>query len=147
MGDLKKYSALPETNTPIVEMFWVAEYNNGKALPQFNPFTGEENSFSKVDHKSVIRFWWLPISYKMSFMFKNTRHNPKLKSHHINLKGSKGFVARRVAITVSKGFRVTRIKCYVLGIENGPRVEIYPNGAVVNVLTPSRGESQDILHS
>lgn len=139
---------------PIVEMFWVAEYNNGQALPQFDPFLNKENSYAEVDHKNVLRFWWLPISPKMAQQFPGTRYNPLLKRHAVEVKGSKGFVARRMKLALTtggKGGRFARlpvheIKCYVIGIEGGPRQEIYPDGKVISKLVPDRGESQDLLH-
>jgi hypothetical protein len=38
------------------------------------------------------------------------------------------------------------IKCYVLGIEGGPRIEIYPDGTVINKANPTDGETQELLH-
>ena len=133
---------------PIIEMFWVAEYNNGQALSQFDPFVGAENSYSRVDHKNVLRFWWMPITPKMAQQFPGTRHNPLLKRHAMDLNGSKGFVVRRVNIVLNVGGQgiVHKVKCYVLGIEGGPRREIYPDGSVINREAPNAGETQELLH-
>ena len=134
---------------PIVEMYWVAEYNNGRALPQFDPFSGKENQFSQVDHKNVLRFWWLPITLKMSMRFPNTRYNPRLRQHGVGLNGSKGFVTRRTQVTLGSGNEPPKpvVKCYILGIEGGPRQEIYPDGSVISKKWPDGvGESQDLLH-
>lgn len=147
---------------PIVEMFWVAEYNNGSALPEYNEFMGKVNSFSHVDHKNVLRFWWLPITPKMTTIFPNTRYNPRLCRHAVDLNGSKGFVARRMQFQVQIGKKKeteaerikrllsnppVRVKCYVLGIEGGPRREIYPDGTVINKEHPDHvKESQALLH-
>jgi hypothetical protein len=132
----------------IVEMFWVADYG-GDALPQFNPETGLENSFSQVDHRKVKRFWWLPITSEMEKHFPNTRFNPLLKNHGVDLNGSKGFVTRRTEISIRKDGRppVTKVRCYVIGIEGGPRQEIYPDGTVISKALPeSERETQDLLH-
>jgi len=132
---------------PIVEMYWVAEYNNGQALPQFDPFTGVENSFGQVDHKNVIRFWWLPITLDMAERFPGTRYNPLLKRHGVDLNGSRGFVTRRNEVRFEdRKIAVNRVKCYIIGIEGGPRQEIYPSGEVINKEWPDEGASQDILH-
>jgi len=138
----------PTLNKPIVEMFWVAEYNNGQALPQFDPFARIENSYSKVDHKNVLRFWWIPITPKMASLFPGTRHNPLLKRHAVDIKGSKGFVTRRMNITLSTGEQgvVHKVKCYILGIEGGPRREIYPDGSIIDKEHPDDGETQELLH-
>jgi hypothetical protein len=152
----------------ITEMFWVAEYNNGQALPELDPFTGKVNSFSQVDHKKTIRFWWIPITADMAAKFPYTRVNPRFftkdgkpNRHWVDLKGSKGFVARRMVVefqmgkptglsTVEQLKKLTappkRVKCYVIGIEGGPRQEIYPDGHEVNKPWPDKGETQDILH-
>lgn len=142
---------LPILGRPIIEMFWVAEYNNGQALPQYDPFNNRENSYAKVDHKNVLRFWWLPITPKMAQQFPGTRYNLRLVRHAVEVKGSKGFVARRIRLKLTTGGNgrkspVHEIKCYVLGIEGGPRQEIYPDGKVINKSEPDKGESQDLLH-
>jgi len=133
---------------PIIEMFWVAEYKDGQALPQLDPFTRKENSFSQVNHKKVKRFWWIPITPSMTQIFPFTRYNPRLVRHAVDLNGAKGFVARRTTISLSTGVPIPQlsIKCYVLGIEGGPRQEIYPDGVVINKEYPADGETQDLLH-
>lgn len=135
---------------PIVEMFWVAEYNNNRALPEYDEFTGQVNSFSHVNHRDVLRFWWLPVTPRMTQMFPNLRVNPLLKRHAVELNGSKGYVARRMEIKLGlwSNFFIPRrrVKCYVLGIEGGPRIEIYPDGTVIGKEYPERGETQELLH-
>lgn len=146
----------------ITEMFWVAEMNNNRALPEYDEFTGRTNSFKQVDHKNVLRFWWLPITPKMTSIFPNTRYNPLLVRHAVGVKkGYKGYVARRMQFRMTLGKRketpaekikrllkypMVSVKCYVLGIENGPRCEIYPDGRVINYEVPNRGETQSLLH-
>jgi hypothetical protein len=142
---------MPLIGRPVVEMFWVAEYTNGQALSQYDPFLNKENSYAEVDHKNVLRFWWLPITPKMTRQFPGTRYNPCLVRHAVEVKGSKGFVARRVNVKLATGGNggkpiIHKIKCYVLGIEGGPRREIYPDGRVISKLEPDKGESQDLLH-
>jgi hypothetical protein len=56
---------------PIIEMFWVAEYFDGQALPQYDPYSGRENPYSQVNHKKVKRFLWLPITPKMAQSSRN----------------------------------------------------------------------------
>lgn len=143
---LETVACLPVMGKPIVEMFWVAEYNNGQALPQYDTFSGRENKYEWIDHKNVIRFWWIPITPKMAQQFPNTRFNPRLRRYAVELNGSKGFVARRCNLRIGTGGMRHWIKCYVLGIEGGPRREIYPDGTVKNIAVPRRGETQDLLH-
>lgn len=157
---------------PILEMFWVAEMDNGQALTQFafdhfnNKFTEIENKFGFVNWKKTIRLWWMPITPRMMLEIPGTRHNPLLKRHCVELKGSKGFVTRRTIFQLNPvetrnrevlsgiwdiGFKPSpipaqRVKCYVLGIEGGPRREIYPDGTVKDLEWPTEGETQDILH-
>jgi hypothetical protein len=133
------------------EMFWVVEYNNNQALPEYDEFTGKVNRFAEVDHKNILRLWWLPITPRMATIFPDTRVNPRLRRHAVELKGSKGFIARRIQIQLGLGSHATlspqRIKCYVLGIEGGPRREVYPDGTVINKPYPDHiKESQSLLH-
>lgn len=146
---------------PVIEMFWVAEYKNGSALPEYDESTGKVNSFSHVNHKDVLRFWWLPITPRMTQIFPSTRYNPLLRRHAVDLNGSKGFVARRIQVQIEMGKRKEtdaerikrllanpplKVKCYVLGIEGGPRREIYPDGSIINKEYPDKGESQGLLY-
>jgi len=144
---------------PIREMYWAAEYNNGQALPELDPTTGLTNRYEWVDHKSAIRLWWLPITPAMARQFPGTRHNPRLQRHAVELHGAKGFVARRTQFELSMGKEPplekarrllasppVKVQCYVLGIEGGPRREIYPDGRVVSKEWPDKGETQVLLH-
>lgn len=144
--NLEIKASLPVIGRPVVEMFWVAEYNDGQALPQYDPFLNRENRYGEVDHKNVIHFWWIPITPKMALQFPGTRYNPLLCRHAVELNGSKGFVTRRTRLSIGTGGMRHKIKCYVLGIERGPRQEIYPDGTVKNIAVPSKGETQDALH-
>ena len=144
----------PVIGRPIIEMFWIVEYNNGQALTQFDPWTGLENSFSHVDHKNVIRLHWRPITPDMAKLFPGTRYNPLLKPYVIETRGAKGFVARRTKITLILGgngktarpVRKHFVAFYVIGLEGGERWHIFPDGHVEYKPQPEWGESQDILH-
>lgn len=136
-------------NRPIIEMFWCAEYNDGTALPQLDPINRVENSFGQVNHKRVKRFWWIPITPKMTQIFPGTRFNPLLRRCFVELDGSKGFVARRTSVEISTKSLVQpkqKVVCYVLGIEGGPRREVYPDGKIIDKEWPTSGETQDLLH-
>lgn len=132
---------------PIVEMFWCAEMNNGTYLAEYDMLTRKINRFEQVDHKNVLRFWWIPVTPDMDF--PGLRVNPRLKRCGMDLNGSKGFVSRRCKLELPLGGVVINhvVKCYVIGIEGGPRVELYPDGSVIRLKDPrTRGETQDVLH-
>ena len=135
---------------PIIEAFWVAEMNNGQALPEYDLLNRTVNKFEHVDHKNVLRFWWLPVTPDMLEAFPGLRVNPRLKRCAMDTNGSKGFVARRCKIVLplgGKGIIRHEIKCYIVGIEGGPRVELYPDGTKLMLKEPrGRGETQDNLH-
>ena len=140
---------------PIVEMFWVAEYDNGQALPQYNPliYPPVENRYGWVDHKKVLRLWWIPITPELTRYMPNTRYNPLLQKHSIETRGSKGYVVRRCTINLTMGGKSSmpstprhKVACYVIGIEGGYRKEIYPDGTVKEFGEPRIGETQDCLH-
>jgi len=135
---------------PIVEAFWVAEYNNGTALAEYDLLYKKVNRFEHVDHKNVLRFWWLPVTPDMLEAFLGLRVNPRLRRCAMDTNGSKGFVARRCTVELpmgGKGEIRHTVKCYIVGIEGGPRVELYPDGSVIKLKEPrSEGESQDGLH-
>ena len=42
-----------------ISYFWIIEYSNGTALPQFDPETGKEN---KVNLENAVKISWNPIT-------------------------------------------------------------------------------------
>ena len=52
-------------STPKTHLFWIAEYQDGTALPQFDPETGKEHLFSEVDQAKLKRFGWYAFPYDM----------------------------------------------------------------------------------
>jgi hypothetical protein len=118
--------------------FWIAEYTDGSALPQFDPETGRENRFSEVDQRKLERFGWYPFSLKLAQQI---------------LKGEKkGVIPTRnlsYTVTVEKGdrlvaYRTNTIKLqmrkgvdhggtvYVLGVEGGKVLQINEEGKAIN---------------
>ena len=144
---------------PVVEMLWAVEYRDGSCVAQIDPVLMRENPYSVVNHKRAARYWWIPVP--AGFRMPGFRHNPLLKRHAVEARGSQGFVTRRVKIEVTMGKRTEtdieklkrlvthppmRIECYVLGIDAGPRIEIYPDGRVIELKEPrSNGETQAVL--
>lgn len=52
-------------NKPTLHLFWIAEYQDGTALSQFDPDTGDEHLFSEVDQAKLKRFGWYAFPYDM----------------------------------------------------------------------------------
>jgi hypothetical protein len=79
----------------------------------------------------------------------------------VETRGAQGFLSRRVGVRVTMGRRnetpeekaarllqrpPVSVLCYVVGIEGGERVELYPDGRIEGLKEPrSNGETQDIL--
>ena len=49
--------------TPL-QYFWIIEYSDGTALPQFDPDTGIENKID-FDRDDIVRISWNPVTYEM----------------------------------------------------------------------------------
>ena len=144
---------------PISEMLWAIEYKDGSIVSQIDPVARIENRYSIVNHKRAVRYWWLPVPPGLNM--PGFRYNPKLHKHGVESKGAMGFVTRRTTIEVTMGKRTEtpeeklhrivmhppmRVACYVVGIDDGPRVEIYPDGSVIELKEPrSKGEVQGAL--
>ena len=142
---------------PILEAFWTVEYADGTYVSQFDiepPF--REHSYSEVNHKRAVRYWWLPVPQFMTI--PGVRHNPLLGRHCVETRGAQGYLSRRVQVRLEVGKRtetpveklarlLTRppvsIGCYIVGIEGGERMELYPDGTVLRLKEPrSNGETQ-----
>lgn len=117
---------------PIVYM-WIAQYNDGQALPQFNPETGEENLFKEVDHSRLVKFGFYPFSEKMAkliYGFNGLVVIPSFNpSYEIDVgKGQELFARRRNMIKIQTGERWI---VYHLGVD-GNVIKIKEDGTIEN---------------
>jgi len=120
---------------PLVYM-WIAEQKNGRALPQFDPCTGEENKFSLVDPDRLVSFGWFPFTFSLAkkIYIKNglvaiPSNNPP---HIIELKKGDKLIAKRentIVFSLKDGIRREET-VYVLGVEGGKILRIKEDGAV-----------------
>ena len=120
---------------PLV-FFWIAEYEDGKALPQFDPETGEENKFALTDKGKLKKFGWHPFTpelaekiYKRSGLIVIPTNNP---SYVINLKKGDKLIAKRENIIKFdlKDGAISRRTVYVLGKVGGKVLRIREDGSV-----------------
>ena len=118
--------------------FWIAEYNNGSALPQFDPETGKENKFSEVDHQKLKRFGWYPFSLNLAQKIRKTEktafvptRNP---SYTVSVEEDDMLVAYRtntVKLQMRKGGVDRGETVYVLGIKGKSLMYLDENGTEV----------------
>jgi len=119
--------------------FWIAEYTDGSALPQFDPETGKENRFSEVDHQKLHRFSWYPFSASLA---QKILENEKLRviptrnpSYTVTVEKGDRLVAYRtntIKLQIRKGEVDHGGTVYVLGVEGGKVLHIDEEGNVVN---------------
>jgi len=112
---------------------WIAQYNDGQALPQFNPETGEENLFKEVDHSRLVKFGFYPFSEKMAkliYGFNGLVVIPSFNpSYEIDVgKGQELFARRRNMIKIQTGERWI---VYHLGVD-GNVIKIKEDGTIEN---------------
>jgi hypothetical protein len=119
--------------------FWIAEYSDGTALPQFDPATGKENSFSKVDQTRLSRFGWYPftvdLAQKILKAEKLVVFPAKNRSYSVSLNNGERLVAHRtntVTLKTGDGTVCREETVYVLGIENGNILQITEGGELVS---------------
>lgn len=121
-------------STPILHMFWIAEYQEGTALPQFDPDTGEEHLFKHVAHSKLKRFGWYPFPRSLASKVAYAAHNPHLASYTVDIPPGGTLVAHR---TTSITFQPSSLSVqhheadeYVLGLQGSPLMHIYSDGRV-----------------
>jgi len=124
-------------STPILHMFWIAEYQDGTALPQFDPDTGEEHLFSEVQQHRLVRFGWYAFPHKLASKVAYAAHNPRLTSYTVDIPPGGTLVAHR---TTSITFKPSTLSIehheadeYVLGLKaEGCQllIHIYTDGRV-----------------
>ena len=76
---------LTDMSEPILHLFWIAEYQDGTALPQFDPDTGEEHLFKEVDQSKLKHFGWYAFPPKLAQKVENAVVNPLLNSYVLEL--------------------------------------------------------------
>ena len=119
--------------------FWIAEYTDGSALPQFGPETGKENRFSDVDHRKLHRFGWYPFSPKLAQQILKAEKMgvvpSRNSSYTVTVKKEDMLVAYRtntVKLHTRKGGVDQGETVYVLGVEGGKILQINEEGNVIN---------------
>jgi hypothetical protein len=78
---------------------WVAFYENGRVLPQFNPYTGEEHDWCDIDQDSLVKFGLYPFNAELALILFNrgvTVHPKNIEAHEVFLdKGMRLIFVRR----------------------------------------------------
>jgi len=122
--------------SPPLVFFWVVEYENGKALPQFDPENGFENRWANVDLKRVRRVGWYPFNFDLASKIKQATGQRVIPSDNpaytISLKkGDKLILCRRNIIKFDLKDGIKREKTiYVLGKVAGKVFHIHEDGRV-----------------
>lgn len=119
--------------------FWIAEYTDGSALPQFDPETGKENRFSEVDNQKLMRFGWYPFTPQLAQRILESEKTVVVPSRNpsyaITVDDDDRLVAYRtntVRLQMLKGSVVNGETVYVLGVEGKKILQINEEGNVVN---------------
>jgi hypothetical protein len=116
--------------------FWIAEFQDGKALPQFDPKTGEENKFSLVDLPLVRQFGWYPFTPELSRKIYNKTGILTIPSDNpvytVTLKKGDKLIAKRENIIKfnMKNEVTSRQTVYLLGKAGEKNLRIRENGSV-----------------
>ncbi len=90
----------PQTGNPLRYM-WIAHFNDGKSLPEFDPFTFEKNNMIEVfDNEQLVKFGVYPIPPSLSKELNErgieyTISNPFLPNYEVNLEDHKRLIFYR----------------------------------------------------
>jgi len=102
-----------------LKYFWIAWYNDGTALSQFDPESGEEIGFLEIDLPRVVKFGWYPITPKLARLVRKKGLlvvvDPWAKPLEVQLNSHRSLVAfRRNYLKYGKG-KIERWTEYWLG--------------------------------
>jgi hypothetical protein len=120
-----------QTFNPLT-FFWIAVYDDGTALPQFDPETGRENLFSQVDQNRLTSFGWYPFKRQLAEKLEQpVEVNPLLPKYAVKLGQGKRLIAHRTN-SLNYGvkgkmelFEKSRQTIYIIGYEmNGEQFKI-----------------------
>ena len=119
--------------------FWIAEYTDDSALPQFDPETGKENRFSEIDHRKLHRFGWYPFSPKLAQQILKAEKMVVIpsrnRSYTVIVENGDRLVAYRtntIKLHTRKGGVDHGGAVYVLGVECEKVLQINEEGNVIN---------------
>jgi hypothetical protein len=119
--------------------FWIAEYTNGSALPQFDPETGKENTFSEIDHQKLKRFGWYPFSLKLAQKILKAEKTVVIPTanplYTVTVGKGDRLVAYRtntVKLQMRKGRVLHGETVYVLGIKGKKIFQMNEEGRILN---------------
>ncbi|MCW4016816.1 MAG: hypothetical protein NWF06_10635 [Candidatus Bathyarchaeota archaeon] len=119
--------------------FWIAEYTDGSALPQFDPETGKENMFLEVNQQKLERFGWYPFSMELFQKILKTEKilvvPTKNPSYTISLEQGDKLVAYRtntIKLRIHKGGAAHKPIVYVLGVEGKQVMHIDEGGNLID---------------
>jgi hypothetical protein len=118
--------------------FWIAEYTDGTALPQFDVETGKENKFGEVDHQWLKRFGWYPFSVELAQRILDAEQivvvPSKNRSYTTALGRGDRLVAHRtnsIKLRMRSGGIEHAETVYVLGIKGKKIFRINESGEIV----------------
>jgi len=84
-----------DSRHPLV-FFWIATYNDGTALPQFDPKTYKANKITDIDQSKLVKIGWYPFSFSFAKEL-NDRDipvvaNPLLPKYEVTIDGNKRYI-------------------------------------------------------
>ena len=118
---------------PKLHLFWIAEYQDGTALPQFDPDTGEEHLFKEIDHSKLKRFGWYSFPYDMVGKIPEAVFSLVLDRYTVEIPQGEKLTAYRTTtlkVTLDGQPKKHEANEYVLGLEDSPLMHIFTDGRV-----------------
>jgi DNA-directed RNA polymerase subunit RPC12/RpoP len=118
MNDKKTSSSL--LNRPIKDgswvYMWIAHYNDGESLPQFDPYTLETHTFKEVNQDKLIKFGLYPIPSNLANKLrkekgKNVRSNVFLPKYEVNINDDKRVIGALTTNFIEQKAYVTCPNC------------------------------------
>ena len=86
---------MTNTQHPLV-FFWIATYNDGTALPQFDPKTYSANKITDIDQSRLVKIGWYPFSFSFAKELNDRGTlvvaNPLLPKYEILIEDNKRFI-------------------------------------------------------
>jgi len=101
-----------------ISFFWIAEYDNGKILPQFDFKTGKENLFKILKLDKIIKFGLYPFTKELKSKVPEAIFNPILPHYIINLEPEDKLIFRRRGYVQISNRTQKQYKEYIIGTQD-----------------------------
>ena len=96
--------------------FWIAHYNDGTSLPQYDPYTLDKHVFDEVEKDRLVKFGWYPFPITLADRLMkekklNIKCNPFLPKYEVEIDDNKRVIGALTTNFIENASYIICPKC------------------------------------